>query len=88
MVLLPLMQYIFDTSWPTVSVKVFMTAAKVWSPLSIGLIIWLVLSVWWVALMGLVLTSTMLWIDPKFYKHIEWVDYETKYNNKWVRSNG
>ena len=88
MVLIPLMQYIFDTSWPTVSVKVFMTAAKVWSPLSIGLIVWLVFSVWCVVLIGLVLTSTMLWIDPRFYKQIEWVDYETKYNNKWVRSNG
>ena len=92
MTLLPLMQYIFDTSWPLSAANVFMTAAKVWGPLSVSLIVWLVLSVWWVVLIGLVLTGTLLWIDPKFYEQIKWEAYEThaqhSQTNKWVRTNG
>ena len=89
MVLIPLMQYIFDTTWPVADSATFMTAARVWGPLSIGLIVWLVLSVWWVALIGLALTGIMLWVDPKFYEKIEWEDYETKRNKYvWVKPNG
>ncbi len=72
MPLLPLMQYIFDTSWPVSGAAVFMTATKVWGPLSISLLAWLVFAPWWVALIGLLFTIVMLWADPKFYQSTKW----------------
>ena len=72
MTLLPLMQFAYNTSWPTAGVAVFMTATKVWGPLSIGLLAAFFFGPWWLALIGLVLTMIMLWIDPKFYQSVQW----------------
>ena len=72
MTLLPLMQFAYDDSWPVAGISVFMTATKVWGPLSIGLLAWLLFGPWWVAIIGLIFTLTMLWIDPKFYEIVKW----------------
>ncbi len=76
MTLLPLMQFHFDTAWPAASRTVFMTATKVWGPLSAGALIALLLSVWWVALIGLLITGFIFWVDPRFYEEIDWKDIE------------
>ena len=85
--LLPLMQYLFDEDWPTPDNAVFMTAAKVWGPLGVSLLAWLVLSVWWVVLIGLAVTGAWLWVDPHPHASVEWVEYETR-GGEWVRANG
>ncbi len=79
MPLIPLMQFIFDPSWPTSAAAVFMTATKVWGPLSISLLAALVFAPWWVVPIGLFITIVMLWADPKFYQSTRW---------KEVRDNG
>lgn len=79
MTLLPLMQFIFDSTWPTAGANVFMTATKVWGPLSLGLIFALIFSVWWIALIGLVLAGFYYWIDPHFYESFDW-EKEVGYN--------
>ncbi len=76
MTLLPLMQFIFDSSWPTGTRSVIMTAMKVWGPISAGLIVAILFSVWWVALIGLVVTSFYFWVDPHFYEQIDWKEVE------------
>ncbi len=72
MTLLPLMQFLFDPSWPAQGAAVFMTATKVWGPLSVSLLAWLFFAPWWVVPIGLFFTIVMLWADPKFYQSTEW----------------
>ena len=72
MTLLPLSQFAYDTSCPTETLAVFMTAMKVWGPLSISVLAAVLFAPWWIVLVGMVFTITMLWIDPKFYQSTDW----------------
>lgn len=72
MTLLPLMQFIFDSSWPSGLPSVFMTATKVWGPLSVGLIAFALFAPFWVAIIGLVSSMVSWWANPRFYESIQW----------------
>ncbi len=72
MTLLPLMQFIFDSSWPNPNPSVFLTATKVWGPLSVGLIAFFAFAPFWVALIGFLISMVLWWANPKFYESINW----------------
>lgn len=72
MTLLPLMQFIFDTDWPTSDSAVFMTPTFVWGPLVVGLLAFIFFAPFWVALVGIAATGIQLWVDPKYHESVQW----------------
>lgn len=70
--LLPLMQFIFDPSWPSPGGAVFMTPTKVWGPLGVSILLAFLLSNPYLLLVGCLITGVMLWIDPRPHESIDW----------------
>ena len=71
--LLPLMQFHFDTSWPSPDAgDVFMTAMKVWGPLSITLLAAVLFAPNWIVIPALLWAGFFWWVDPAWAKSISW----------------
>ena len=64
--LIPLMWFHFDSSWPTGGTAVFMTPTKVWGPLSVAALGWL--AVGWRAAFLVVLVYG-LWVLFEWWKN-------------------
>jgi hypothetical protein len=72
MTLLPLMQFIFDSTWPAAGPQVFMTATRVWGPLGSSILLAFLFATPWLMIIGLIFTMIFLWANPRYYESVKW----------------
>ena len=72
MTLLPLMQFLFDSTWPLPGPQVFMTATKVWGPLGSSILLALLFTNPWLMLIGFIITMVLWLANPRYYESIKW----------------